>query len=98
MQSSLDSQRLYDDEYFFRQCEGADAWPAFDGTPSTLFPRARRNIELLDLRPGHNFLELACGRGEVAIAAAGLGAHVTAVDYSAAALEMAAQKLVLIQC
>ena len=91
--SSLQTQSLYDQQYFAEQCDGAAEWARFDGTPATLFPRARRNLELLDLQPGQAFLELGCGRGEVAITAAGLGAHVTAVDYSAPALAMAASKL-----
>lgn len=90
---STDVRELYDDRYFREQCDGADAWASFDGRLETAFPRVRRNLELLEIRPGDEFLELGCGRGEATIAAACAGARSTGIDYSEAALSMARAKL-----
>lgn len=95
--SSTDVRELYDTRYFAEQCDGSDAWARFDGRVETTFPRARRNLELLKLRPGDEFLDLGCGRGEAAIAAACRGAIVTAVDYSDSALAMARAKTASIE-
>jgi ubiquinone/menaquinone biosynthesis C-methylase UbiE len=42
----------------------------------------RREIDLLDLHPGHRALDLGCGRGETAAEMLRRGALVTAMDYS----------------
>lgn len=91
--SSIDVRELYDAHYFAEQCDGADAWANFDGRMETVFPRARRSLELLRLRPSDVFLDIGCGRGEATIAAAFAGAHSTGVDYSDAALAMARAKV-----
>jgi len=91
--SSTDVRELYNARYFAEQCDGADAWVHFDGRVETAFPRARRNLELLQLRPGDAFLDIGCGRGEATIAAACTGARSTGVDYSDAAIAMARAKV-----
>lgn len=92
-QTSQDVRAVYDESYFRGQVEGADAWARFNGDQATLFPRARRNLELLNVRADQTFLDIGCGRGETALAAARLGARVTAVDFAEPALDMARQKL-----
>src|SRR5262245_26470004 len=90
--SSLAVRHLYDKNYFRTQAFGGHLFGNFDGRPETLFGRARRNLELLALRPGERFLEVGCGRGEVSIAASFAGAEVCAVDYSESALRLAREK------
>jgi cyclopropane fatty-acyl-phospholipid synthase-like methyltransferase len=71
---SVDVRDVYQQEYFLQRVDGYDQFDQFDRTPQTLFDRARRNLELLDIHPGDYFLDLGCDRGEVAIAAGFLGA------------------------
>jgi len=71
---SIDVRDVYQQEYFLQRVDGYDQFAQFDGTPQTLFDRARRNLELLDIHPGDYFLDLGCGHGEVAIAAGFPGA------------------------
>jgi len=52
----------------------------------------RRILELLALPPGATVLEIGCGTGRFACAAATAGHHVTAVDISAQMLEYVAEK------
>jgi len=61
MASSIDSRPLYDEQYFLSQVDGHDQYGRFDGSPSTLFPRARRNLEILQPAKGQRILELAVG-------------------------------------
>jgi SAM-dependent methyltransferase len=48
----------------------------------------RREVDLLDLRPGDRALDLGCGRGETAAEMLRRGGTVTAVDYSWDAAEL----------
>lgn len=89
---STDVQAVYDAEYFRAQVDGAEGWAGFTGDPATLYPRARRNLELLNVKAGERMLELGCGRGEAALAAAWLGASVVAVDFAEPALAMARER------
>jgi SAM-dependent methyltransferase len=50
-------------------------WPALDS--------------LLNVKPGQHILDIACGNGLTSRRLAGLGAHVTAFDFSAALIERA---------
>ncbi len=90
---SIDVRDVYSQEYFLQRVDGYDQFDQFDGTLQTLFPRARRNLELLDIHPGEHFLDLGCGRGEVAIAAGVLGAVTVGCDFSYDAIVLAQQKL-----
>lgn len=86
---SIDVRDVYHQEYFLQRVDGHDRFEAFDGTPATLFKRARRNFELLDIQAGERFLDLGCGRGEVAIAAGMAGALAVGCDFSRDAIELA---------
>lgn len=90
---STDTRDVYQQEYFLQRVDGYDQFVQFDGTPQTLFDRARRNLELLDVHPGEYVLDLGCGRGEVAIAAGFLGAIAVGCDFSHDAIVLAQQKL-----
>ena len=90
---SIDVRDAYQQEYFLQRVDGYDQFVQFDGTPQTLFDRARRNLELLDIHPGDYFLDLGCGRGEVTIAAGFLGAIAVGCDFSRDAIVLAQQKL-----
>ncbi len=89
---SIDVRDVYHQEYFLRRVDGHDRFDAFDGTPATLFARARRNFELLDIQAGERFLDLGCGRGEVAIAAGVAGATAIGCDFSVDAVVLAQLK------
>lgn len=86
---STDVRDVYHAEYFTDRVDGHAAFAAFDGTPATLFDRARRNLELLAPQPGERLLELGCGRGEVVLAAAAAGTPAVGVDFAPAALALA---------
>jgi cyclopropane fatty-acyl-phospholipid synthase-like methyltransferase len=92
MKKSTDVIEIYDAEYFLNQVDGCKEFAEFDGTFEALFPRYKRNIELLDLRPEHNFLEMGCGRGEVCIYHALSGGRAKGVDYSSDAIQLAKKK------
>jgi len=90
---STDVRDIYHQEYFLQRVDGYDRFAQFDGTKETLFERARRNLELLDIHPGEYFLDLGCGRGEVAITAGVMGAITVGCDFSHDAIVLAQQKL-----
>ena len=55
----------------------------------------RRLVRMANVRPGERALDLCCGTGDIAFALAGAGATVSAVDFSAAMLEVAARRLAI---
>lgn len=89
MRKSKEVIEIYNKEYFLRQVDGCDEFSEFDGTFEALFPRYRRNIELLNLLPAHKLLEIGCGRGEVCIYHALRGGFAKGVDYSGDAINLA---------
>src|SRR4051812_35765018 len=52
----------------------------------------RRLIQLADVRPGMQALDLCCGTGDVAFALADAGARVTGADFSEPMLEVARKR------
>ena len=52
----------------------------------------RRLIDLAQVRPGERALDLACGTGDLALAAAARGARVVGLDITYRMLQLAAQK------
>jgi SAM-dependent methyltransferase len=57
-----------------------------------IVPVAERLADAADLRAGWDVLDVACGSGNMALAAARLGCTVTGVDYVGASLERAAER------
>lgn len=79
---------FYDSNYYLNDCGGYQAFRQSGGKQLT----DRRLVSLLNLcglARGGNALDLGCGRGELSFQLALSGATVTAVDYSAAAIELA---------
>ena len=84
----------YSYEYFTTDCEGYDIF--LQGS-SDISERIRGVVEGAgDLR-GKRVLDLGCGRGELSCEAARRGAHVVGVDYSQAAIELACQRLEILE-
>ncbi len=52
----------------------------------------RRLVRMASVRPGERALDVCCGTGDIAFALAHAGASVTAVDFSAAMLEVAVRR------
>ena len=52
----------------------------------------RRLVQLTGVKPGQRALDLCCGTGDIAIALAGQGARVTAMDFSEPMLKIAEQR------
>jgi 2-polyprenyl-3-methyl-5-hydroxy-6-metoxy-1,4-benzoquinol methylase len=92
MMKSTDVRGIYDSGYFLTAVDGYREFSGFDGSFDSLFPRYQRNIDLLDLMPQHNLLEVGCGRGEVCIYHVLRGGHAKGVDFSADAIQMACEK------
>lgn len=81
---------IYDREYFLSdKCEGYDRFVADRG----LSALKQREVDLLELAPGHSVLDAGCGRGEVLLACAQRGASVTGIDYADAAVELSRETL-----
>ena len=89
---STDVKEIYDSNYFLEAVDGYKEFSDFDGGFNSLFDRYQRNIRLLGLNAGHNFLEIGCGRGEVCIFHALQGGKSTGVDYSFDAISLARKK------
>jgi ubiquinone/menaquinone biosynthesis C-methylase UbiE len=84
------SPDVYDREYFLSNtCEGADEF--HDGRG--LSPLKTRQVAHLAPRPGMRVLDVGCGRGEVLLACAGLGAQVAGLDYAQAAVDISLETL-----
>jgi ubiquinone/menaquinone biosynthesis C-methylase UbiE len=90
--NSADTQFAYTDDYFLKQVDGFAEFADFIADPSQLFPRYRRNRELLGLEPIHTFLDIGCGRGEQVMTHSKLGGPATGIDYSGSAIQIARAK------
>ena len=89
---STDVKTIYDSNYFLKAVDGYKEFSGFDGAYDSLFPRYKRNIQLLELRPENKLLEIGCGRGEVCIFHSLRGGVAKGVDYSAEAITLAREK------
>ncbi|MFC1524200.1 class I SAM-dependent methyltransferase [Thermodesulfobacteriota bacterium] len=54
-------------------------------------PRVQRAMDIAELSPGMDVLDIGCGRGEVVFYCAGLGCRATGVDYSTDVISIAKQ-------
>jgi 2-polyprenyl-3-methyl-5-hydroxy-6-metoxy-1,4-benzoquinol methylase len=79
----------YDTDYFLTDCGGHHEFLRHRGRLLT-DPRLGALADLISHFAPRRLLDLGCGRGELAFQAARQGVEVVAVDYSPAALELAA--------
>jgi SAM-dependent methyltransferase len=77
---------LYTRDYYLRTCGGYEEFCSGD-----VAPRLQRAVELAGIQPGMTVLDVGCGRGELAVLCARTGCTVTALDYSADAIDLARQ-------
>lgn len=79
---------LYDEQYYRRSCAGSEPWNASEGrTIDPLYPWA---LHYARLTPGSRVVDVGCGRGELLVAAAKMGAsHALGIEYSRAAVDLA---------
>ena len=84
------SSDIYDREYFLSdKCEGFDRFEEDRGVSAL----KEKELALLNVSAGQSVLDAGCGRGEVLLACAAQGAHITGIDYSEAAVEIARETL-----
>jgi SAM-dependent methyltransferase len=91
-QSAKSMHGLYDDEYYRRHVgskEHADAYFESKGLAETEF--TVKPISLARLRVGDRVLDVGCGRGEIVFQTAAHGADAVGIDFSEAALAIAAE-------
>lgn len=81
------SPDLYTEEYFLTACEGYEDFIASDG--ENLSRRLKAAFELAAVEPGMKVLDVACGRGEIVLHCARLGADAYGFDYAGAAIKLA---------
>lgn len=79
---------VYDEEWI------ASAWGQttsdfIENPTQNIRPRVNRAIDIAELSPGMNILDVGCGRGEVVFHCAGLGCHATGIDFSKPILKIA---------
>ena len=85
------SPDIYDSRYFRTSCEGFEEFRKSGGRK--LGARFRKALSMARIRPGERVLDIGCGRGELVLHAALLGAHATGVDYSEEAVSIANETL-----
>lgn len=78
---------VYTTRYYLTDCNGYQEFKRSWGVE--LEPLARHLVSLIPVRPGQQFLDIGCGRGELVFWAARRGAHVWGIDYSPAAIKLA---------
>ena len=78
---------LYDEAYFLGACEGYAEFIASEG--AHLSRRLNQALEVAEIAPNMQVLDIGCGRGEILRHCAGLGARALGVDYAQVAARMA---------
>jgi cyclopropane fatty-acyl-phospholipid synthase-like methyltransferase len=76
----------YDEAYFLTACEGYEEYLVSQG--GHLSRRLAQAFKVADVRPGMRILDVGCGRGEVLLRCAHVGAKVYGVDYSWTAVQL----------
>jgi SAM-dependent methyltransferase len=71
------------------------AGPLYDEFAASLRPAAEHLLDALHLQPGLRLLDLACGTGLLALAAATRGLHVTGIDFAPCLVAAAQQQAAL---
>lgn len=77
----------YSKNYYMEDCGGFISFRKSNG--QEMDERLQKILTLVNPQPGEKILDVGSGRGELSYAMARLGADVTGVDYSAAAVEIA---------
>ncbi len=88
--SSDELRESYTADYYLSDCGGYESY-CRSGGKALQDPRLISLAALATLHPGGSFLDIGCGRGELAYHLASQGASGTAVDYSADAIRLAEQ-------
>ncbi len=82
---------IYDKDYFLKDNEG---WREWKGNIETdLHPKFKRALELAGSVNGKNVLDIGCGRAELVYYCVRRGAQASGIDYSRAAIEIAARTI-----
>jgi ubiquinone/menaquinone biosynthesis C-methylase UbiE len=81
----------YDEAYFLCASEGYREFAASRGR--RLGSRFRKALSLADVQPGQRVLDIGCGRGELVMHCARLGAFAAGIDYSETAVAIAREGL-----
>lgn len=82
---------IYTKEYYLNTCLGAEEFKKFHG--SKIHPRAKYLLSLVNVKKGTKVLDLGCGRGDISLYCARLGANVVGIDYSKDAIILAKESL-----
>jgi cyclopropane fatty-acyl-phospholipid synthase-like methyltransferase len=76
----------YDEEYFLSACEGYEEF--LDSEGGYLSRRLNQAFALAKVTPGMRILDVGCGRGEILLHCARLGADAYGIDYAEAAVRL----------
>ncbi len=82
---------IYDRHYYLTDNEGCREYEL--GLDSHMHPKFRLALELAQLVPGEQVLDIGCGRGEILYYCAKRGIRALGLDYSQAAVEIVRQTL-----
>jgi ubiquinone/menaquinone biosynthesis C-methylase UbiE len=85
------SPDVYDSRYFFASCEGYKEFRESGGRK--LGARFQKALAMAQIQPGERVLDIGCGRGELVVHAALLGAQATGIDYAEEAVRIANETL-----
>ncbi len=83
----------YDNRYFFDSCEGYKEFRESGGRK--LSSRFQKALRFAKIRPGERVLDVGCGRGEMVLHAAMLGAEAVGIDYAEEAVRIANESLAM---
>lgn len=86
--SSVPSTK-YDEAYFLTACEGYQEFLGSEG--AHLSRRLDQAFDVADVGPGMRVLDVGCGRGEILLRCARLGAEAFGIDYAQTAVDMSRQ-------
>lgn len=81
------SSDTYSRDYFLNCCDGFDIWKTSYG--NKLIPRLEHALKLAEVKKGEKVLDVGCGRGEILIQLAKLGALAFGIDYAKSAIDLA---------
>ena len=79
----------YDEAYFLTACEGYQEF--LEGKGAHLSRRLHQAFKVADVRAGMRILDVGCGRGEILLHCAQLGANAYGVDYAQTAVVLSRQ-------